>query len=307
MSIIVVGTVALDSISSPEGSREYILGGSAFHFAHSASLLTKVNVVSVIGADYPDEGKLFMTKRGVDIAGVELISGDKTFFWEGKYEDDFNTAVTIDTQLNVLAKFEPKIPESYQNSDYLFLANIDPDLQLSVMDQANYKKACILDTMNFWINSKPESLNKAIARSDIVILNNQEIQDITGRKNLLKAGEEILKKGVSYIIIKKGEFGAALFSRDGYFNLTSYPVKKVVDPTGAGDSFAGALISYLDHKGNWDFPDLVEGLSYATIISSFYVEGFGPDGLANITKQDINKRFEEFKRFTRIPDRLVID
>jgi sugar/nucleoside kinase (ribokinase family) len=301
MSITVVGTVATDTITAPKGTMERVLGGSALHFSNAASKLTKVNLVGVVGDDFPQTGYDFFKRKNVDIQGLEVIDGGKSFYWVGEYKaENMNEAITHETHLNVLEQFQPKIPNAYQNSAYLFLANIDPDLQLDVLAKTKVEGLTFLDTMNFWIHSKRDKLIQVMGQVDVMVLNEQEIRDLTGKAMLIPAAREILDKGPTYVVVKKGEYGVALIGKDEYFVVPAYPVEEVVDPTGAGDSFAGGLISYLDHVGNHSFDTFKHAMCYATIVASYYVQGFSVEGLDPITLDDLAKRYQTYQSFTGI-------
>ncbi len=304
MAITVVGSVALDSIRTPKGEVEDALGGTATHFSNSASLLSEINLIGVVGDDYPKEGFDFFRTKKVDLEGLQIINGGKTFRWKGLYEGDMNVAITLETQLNVFESFNPKIPDKYKECDYLFLGNINPELQQEVLNQVKPKYASILDTMNLWINIKKEKLLKVIQGVDIIIVNDQELRDLIEEQNVILAGKSLLKLGPKYVVMKKGEHGAAIFSKEGeYFSLPAYPLEHVNDPTGAGDSFAGGFISYLESKKKKPtFENLKKALAYAIIVSSYYVEDFGIYGLENINSNNINDRYEEFKEYILLPN-----
>ena len=303
MAITVVGSVALDSIRTPRGEVEDILGGTALHFSNSASLLSSINLIAVVGNDFPKEGFDFFYAKNVDVEGLQIVTDGRTFRWKGYYEKDMSRAITIDTQLNVFESFQPKVPAKYLGSDFLFLGNIDPDLQYEVLKQINHKKAAILDTMNFWISSKREQLNKVIKNVEVIVLNDQELRDLTGENNIIKAGKQLLDMGPLYVVVKKGEHGASIFGKDGeYFSLPAFPIEELFDPTGAGDSFAGGLVSYLDKKGKLNFDNLKKAVCYATIISSFNVEHFGIKGIEKITHKDVKDRYKTFSRFVSLPE-----
>lgn len=301
MSVCVVGSVALDDIKTPQGERKNLLGGAALHFSNAASPLTQVNLVGVVGDDFPDDGiKLFKEKK-VDYSGLEVISGGKTFHWSGYYENDMNTAYTVSTELGVFADFNPKIPDKFKKSKLLFLANIDPVLQLKV------KKIMgdiftMLDTMNFWIDSKRNELMEIIRLVDILLVNEGEARQLTGKKNLIEAAETLLSFGPKYVIIKKGEYGVSIMGKDFYFSLPSFPVTNLVDPTGAGDSFAGGFIGYLASAGKMNKDSLKVALAYGTVIASFYVEGFGVEGFRNVKESEIKKRLAKFRKMITLPD-----
>ena len=300
MAVCVVGSVAYDDVKTPLGEKENILGGAALHFANAASLLTKVNLIGAVGDDFGQEGTKLFDKLGVDYSGLEVIKGGKTFHWKGYYEGDMGIAHTVSTELGVFAEFNPKIPKSFKTSNILFLANIDPVLQLKVKKEMG-SIFTMLDTMNLWIDIKNDDLLKAIKEIDILLVNEGEASQLTGEANFINAGAKLLEMGPSYVVIKKGAHGVSIHGKNLYFALPAYPVTNVVDPTGAGDSFAGGFISYLDNKKEINENTIKNALAYATIIASFYVEGFGVEGLLNIDSVKINKRLEEYKNFISLP------
>ncbi len=303
MAITVVGSVALDSIRTPKGEVEDILGGTALHFSNSAALLSEINLVGVVGNDFPKEGFEFFRDKNVDVEGLQIVDGGKTFRWKGYYEKDMGGAITLDTQLNVFETFRPKIPEKYLKSDFLFLGNIDPDLQYAVLEQMTQQKATILDTMNLWIHNKKESLMKVVKKVEVMVLNDQELRDLMGDDNLIKAGRALLNLGPQYVVAKKGEHGATVFGQNGeYFTLPAYPIEELFDPTGAGDSFAGGLVSYLDKKGKLNFETLKKATCYAIIVSSFNVEHFGIKGLEKANSKNIKERYREYARYVHLPE-----
>ncbi|MDH5681220.1 MAG: PfkB family carbohydrate kinase [Spirochaetota bacterium] len=282
---------------------EDILGGTALHFSNSASVLSEINIVGVVGNDFPKEGFEFFHAKNVDVEGIQVIDGGKTFRWKGYYEKDMAQAITLDTQLNVFETFQPKVPEKYRQSDFLFLGNIDPELQHSVLTQVNGCKAVVLDTMNFWIDSRRDALMKVIKQVDVIVLNDQEIRDLMGEDNIIKAGNALLNMGPKFVVVKKGEHGAALFGPEGeYFTLPAYPIVELFDPTGAGDTFAGGLVSYLDMKGKLSFENLKRALCYAIVVSSFQVEHFGVKGLEAVTYKDIKERYKQYAKYAQLPD-----
>jgi len=303
MAVTVVGSVALDSIRTPKGEVNDTLGGTATHFSNSAALLSDINLIAVVGHDFPKEGFEFFHNKNVDVEGLQIVNGGKTFRWKGYYEKDMATAITLDTQLNVFESFTPSVPEKYSETDFLFLGNIDPELQHDVLQKVKYKQGVILDTMNFWINSKRESLLKVIKDVQVVVVNDQELRDLMQENNAVKAGKALLECGPQFVVMKKGEHGATIFGKgDEYFSLPAYPIEELLDPTGAGDSFAGGLVSYLDKKGKLTFDNLKKATCYAIIASSFNVEQFGVKGLENITHKDIKNRYRLFKKMVSLPE-----
>ncbi|MFA5927953.1 MAG: PfkB family carbohydrate kinase [Candidatus Margulisiibacteriota bacterium] len=297
MSLLIVGSVALDTVKTPFGKHDYILGGSAVHASVAASFFSKVNLVGVVGEDFPVEHVDFLNQKGIDTAGLQIKKG-KTFHWEGYYEYDMNQAHTVATDLNVFADFDPVIPKKYQDSEYVFLANIDPELQLKVLKQIKKPKLSVLDTMNFWIETKKEQLLEVIKQVDIVVLNEGETRQLLKTPNLISGAKELLKMGVKKVIIKKGEHGCLLFEDDHYFAAPSFPLDRLVDPTGAGDSFAGGFIGYLAESGDLSHENMRKAVIIGSTIASYNVEDFSLNRMRKLTKKDIQKRFSEFKQMT---------
>lgn len=293
-SLVSLGTMALDSVETPYGRVENTLGGSGTFFSVAASFFCKPAIVSVVGADFPKEHLSYLTNLGINIEGVEIADG-KTFHWEGKYEGEMNNAETLKTDLNVLASFSPKIPKSYRGCNFLFLANIDPEIQLKVLDEIK-PKYCLCDTMNFWIKSKKESLTQVFEKVDGIIINEAEARDYCGTKNLIAAGKKLCGIGKSKVIIKKGEHGCLLFMDDEVTALPAYPTSKVVDPTGAGDSFAGGACGYLASKNSVDIQDFKRAIAYGTVIASHMVEDFSLGGINGKTMEDIEVRLNELRQ-----------
>lgn len=298
MPVVVVGSVALDTVRTPKESITRGLGGSAVHFANAASLLEKVKLVGVVGKDYPEEGIQFLTEKGVDLEGLERTDG-KTFHWEGYYEGDMGVAHTVNTELNVLGEFDPKIPASYKDEKFLFLANIVPDLQIKVLEEMGDLELSVMDTMNFWIESQKDRVIEVLKRVDIALLNDQEARDLSGESSIVKAGKALLQHGVKYVVIKKGESGAVVVGHDDYFVTPAYPVENVVDPTGAGDSFAGGLVSYIAHTGKLTSDTLRKAMVYATAVASFNVEAISVNALRKTTTKDVVARIRKLEDITR--------
>ena len=303
MSVSVLGTLAIDSIKTPAGKYDSITGGTAWHFSNSAHFLSQIHIISVVGYDFPKSAFQFFQSKNIDTSGVQIIQNSKSFAWQGYYEDDMSQAFTIDTQLNVLELFKPHIPTHYKNPKLLFLGNIDPDIQSNVLNQTQPHTA-ILDTMNFWISSKKSKLLSVIQNVQAVIINEQEIQQLTQYHDLFKASQFILELGPQFVIVKKAQNGASLFSKKNYSSFPAFPIQKLVDPTGAGDSFAGALVSFLDHSKTFDFPTLKKAICYANILASFYVQNFGNLGLTHVSMHDISNRYQEFLQFSQLPPHL---
>ncbi len=298
MPILVVGSVALDSIETPFGKREEILGGSATFFSISASFFDKVNIIATVGEDFPRRYLRLLKNRGIGTSGIAVNKG-KTFRWEGRYEYDMNVAHTLATHLNVFQNFAPKIPHSLKNSGILFLANIDPDLQDSVLRQVNRPKLIACDSMNHWITSKKRSLEKFLHKVDIFLLNDAEARQFSQEANLMKAAKAIVSKGPKSVVIKKGEHGVIYYSKSGHFIAPAYPLENVYDPTGAGDTFAGGVIGYLSRAGKINDTTIRKSMVYGSIMASFAVEDFSVNRLLNIKMSDVNKRYSDFKKLTR--------
>jgi len=298
MSILVVGSVALDSIETPFGKREEILGGSATFFSISASFFDKVNIIATVGEDFPRRYLRLLKNRKIGTNGIAVNKG-KTFRWEGRYEYDMNVAHTLATHLNVFQDFTPEIPDSLKNSSILFLANIDPDLQDSVLRQVNRPKLIACDSMNHWITSKKRSLEKFLHKVDIFLLNDAEARQFSQEANLMKAAKAIVSKGPKSVVIKKGEHGVIYYSRSGHFIAPAYPLENVYDPTGAGDTFAGGVIGYLSRAGKINDTTIRKSMVYGSIMASFAVEDFSVNRLLSIKMSDINKRYSDFKKLTR--------
>ncbi len=298
MSLLVVGSVALDSVKTPFGEIREGLGGSATYFSISAGCFTKVRLVAVVGEDFPAKHVAFLKSRGVDLRGLARAKG-KTFRWEGFYGDDMNEAKTLKTDLNVFETFSPELPSPYKKTPFVFLANIDPDLQRNVVDQISdpYLVAC--DTMNYWISSKPRSLRKTLSRVDILFLNEGEALQLAGGSNLMKAARHLLSLGPTTVVIKRGEYGALLFRKDSLFWAPAFPLEKVRDPTGAGDSFAGGFMGYLSRRKDLSEARLRRALVYGSIMASFNVEAFSLNRLRRIKREDVDRRYKAFRGLVR--------
>ena len=297
MNITVVGSVALDSIKTPFGEGKNFLGGSATHFSTSASFFTNVNLVAVVGDDFPDEHIQFLKSRNVDLEGLEVVKG-LTFRWSGLYDYDLNTAHTLDTQLNVFRNFEPKLPDSYKNSEIVFLANIDPSLQLKVLEQVQKPELMVLDTMNFWIENKPDELKKVISKVDIVLMNDSEARELCKTFSLLDAARKVISWGPKTVIIKKGEHGVLMFTKDSHFAAPAFPLEDIKDPTGAGDSFAGGFLGYLAKSEDFSEPSVRKAIVYGSVMASFNVEDFSCGRLSRLADSEIEKRYKDFENIT---------
>jgi len=305
-NIVAVGSVAFDSVQTPKGKRERILGGSLTHFMNAVSLFSELScgIIGVVGDDFEESHWNFFKEKNIDIQDLKKKPG-KTFFWEGYYEKDMNQAHTLKTELNVFGDFNPEISSANTQTDFLFLGNIDPALQLQVLDRVKFQY-CLMDTMNFWLETRLEEVKKAIQKISGLIINEGEAALLTGEHSYLAAGEKLISQGLPFLIIKRGSSGVSFFSKQGdFYSFPAYPVKNLVDPTGAGDSFAGGFVSYLAQvlkKGKEPLSHLKEALVYATITASFYVEGFGIEGLAQKNREDIFSRIESFKKFSSFPN-----
>ncbi len=297
--VLIVGSMALDSVKTPFGQADRTVGGAAVYAATATSLLAPVRLVGVVGGDFPREALDFLEGRGVDLAGVELVPDGKSFYWSGVYDYDMTDRETLDTQLNVFADFDPKLPESYRQSRYCFLANIQPQLQLSVLEQIEGPCFVMCDTMNLWIETEREALEQVLARVDLALLNDAEIRQLADTPNLAQAAGRVLDLGPDYVVIKKGEYGAALVSRDEHFGIPSYPLPDVVDPTGAGDSFAGGMIGLLAWEDSCTTRDLRRGVALGTAAASASVEGFGLEGLKSLDVGELYRRCETLREMVQ--------
>ena len=295
MSVLIVGSMAFDSIETPCDKREKVIGGSCTYASIAASFFIKPSIVGVVGDDFTDTHFKILEDRGIDTSGVVKEPG-KSFFWSGKYHEDMNTRDTLVTELNVFEKFDPVIPPEHKSLPYLFLANIDPPLQLKVLNAVEKPKFTLCDTMNLWIDIKKNELTEVFKKVDCVVLNDEEIKQFTGKTNLLQGAKEIQKLGPEYVIIKKGEHGAAIIGKQGfYFAMPSFPVENVVDPTGAGDSFAGAFIGFIAKTGNTEPETLKKALVYGNAVASYTVEGFSIEKLEHINENKIKERVNYIK------------
>jgi len=302
MSLLVVGSVAFDAVETPFGKCDQMLGGSASHFSISASFFTNVSIVGVIGGDFTDaDGEVFK-QHNINTRDLERIPEGKTFRWRGRYDYDLNVAHTLETQLNVFAEFKPKLSEESKSSRLLFLGNIQPDLQREVREQMPNAELVALDTMNLWIENTRDSLLKTIKGVNVVIINDAEARQLTNIPNLIKAAREILTWGPKALIVKRGEYGAALFTADNYFAIPAYPLESVFDPTGAGDTFAGGFMGYLSSQEKLDEAAMRRAMIFGSVMASFNVEEFGTDRVRRLTHAEINDRFRAFKRMTNFEE-----
>jgi sugar/nucleoside kinase (ribokinase family) len=297
MSILVVGSVAFDTVETPFGKAEKILGGSASFFSIAASFFAPVNLVGVVGSDFGDKEMAAFRGRPIDTEGLERMEG-KTFHWQGKYSFDLNARDTICTDLNVFEFFKPKIPQRYRQSEFVFLGNIDPVLQLGVLEQVEKPKVVACDTMNFWISGKPAELKKTLERVDVLLLNDAEARELSGEWNIVKGARKIRAMGPRVLIVKKGEHGVLMFGESSSFAAPAYPLEDVFDPTGAGDTFGGGFVGYLAGAHDMSDDTLRRAVVMGSTLASFNVEAFGADRLLRLTRPEIDERFRMFKRLT---------
>ena len=300
MSLVVLGTVALDHVKTPSGAKKDMLGGSAAHFSMSARLFTDVHLIAVVGADFPDKHLAFLRRKGIDLTSLEIGDG-KTFRWEGEYKKgDLNTALTLATQLGVLESYVPRIAAHQKEISNVFLANLDPDMQMKLLSILKKPELIGLDSMNLWINIKLKSLKRLMKRVHLFVANDAEARSLTGEQNLLKAAKRLSQMGPKMIVIKKGEHGVLFYSKNLMFSFPAYPVEKVFDPTGAGDTFAGGLMGYLSKVKKVDERNLRRALLYATTLASFNVEGFGMAKTAPLTMADVERRLRTLVKFSSV-------
>ena len=300
MSLTVVGSIAFDSVKTPFGERERMLGGAAVHFSLAASFFTEVRPVGPVGEDFGAAEFEVLERRGVIVDDIERVEGGRSFFWRGRYEYDLNVAHTEDTQLNVFGEFEPKLSDASKAADVLFLANIQPDLQRQVRAQCGEARFSALDSMNLWIDTARDSLLAAIGEVECVIVNDAEIRQLTGESNLARAARAVMERGPRAVVAKQGEYGAALFTEEGFFALPGFPLEDVRDPTGAGDSFAGGFLGYLDsHDGELDEASLRRAMGYGTVLASFNVEEFGTERVSRLTREEIDERLATLHGMTQ--------
>ena len=301
MALLAVGSVALDSLQTPFGVREDVLGGSATYFSTAASFFAPVRIVAVVGEDFPQVHVDFLRRRGVDVSGLERRPG-RTFRWSGRYEFDLNQAHTLDTQLNVFADFRPELPESFRDSSHVFLGNIDPELQLRVLDQVRAPRIVAADTMNFWIASKKTVLLEVLRRVDLLFVNDAEARQLAGEHNIVRAARAILSFGPRAVVVKRGEYGALFFSGTEVFASSAYPLAELFDPTGAGDSFAGGFMGYLARSGSLDIPAMRRAIVVGSVLASYAVERFSLDRLRDLGPHEIRARYAEFRRLAHFDD-----
>jgi sugar/nucleoside kinase (ribokinase family) len=298
--LVVVGTVAFDAIETPFGKTDKILGGAATFIGLSASHFdTEVGLVSVVGGDFPQEYLDMLKNRGMNIDGIEVVKEGKTFFWSGKYHNDMNTRDTLVTELNVLADFNPVVPEAFKDAEVVMLGNLHPAVQLGVIEQTPAAKLIVLDTMNFWMDGALEMLHQVIAKVDVITINDEEARQLSGEYSLVAAARKIHAMGPKYVVIKKGEHGALLFHGDHIFFAPALPLEEVFDPTGAGDTFAGGFAGFLAASGDYSFENMKRAIVYGSNFASFAVEKFGTERMQTITSDEINTRLEQFKALTK--------
>ncbi len=306
MSVTVVGSIAFDAVSTPFGSRERMLGGSAVHFALAAAFFDTVHVVGPVGDDFGDAEYEVLRARGIETGDIERIAGGKTFFWRGRYDWDLNSRETLDTQLNVFADFRPKLSEASRSAEVVFLGNIQPDLQREVRAQCEAARVVALDSMNLWIDTDRESLIEAIKVADCLLLNDAELRQLTREPTIIRAASQIREWGPSVVVAKQGEYGAAMVTEDGFFGLPAYPLETVIDPTGAGDSFAGGFLGYLAaHPGEIGDDVLRRAMAYGTALASFNVEEFGVERIARLTSEEIAERVSQLQRITQFVEKPI--
>ena len=300
MSLLVTGSIGIDTVWSPHGQVEDVLGGSAVYFAFAAAQYVPVRLVAAVGDDFPEEYQRRLDVRNIDLAGLEVRAGSRTFRWAGRYSDDMNERETVDIQLNVLAEHGPKVPASYADSETVFLANTHPTLQRELISQLNSPRTIVCDTMNYWITDESQSLLQTLRLVTGVIINDGEARQLTGLGNLIEAGQAILKLGPSFAMIKKGEHGAMLVTAEGPVVIPAFPTKNVRDPTGAGDSFAGGVLGYISAQGKDDPETLRRAMVHGTIAASFAIEDFSLGGVERLTRAEIDGRVDEFVNMLRV-------
>ncbi len=299
--LLVIGTVAFDAIETPFGKTDKILGGAGTFIGLSASNFdVEIGIVSVVGEDFPQEYLDLLTDRGIDISGIEVVKGGKTFFWSGRYHNDLNSRDTLETQLNVLADFKPVVPENFKDADVVMLGNLHPTIQSEVLDQMTSKpKLIVLDTMNFWMDCALPELLEVIKRIDVITINDEEARQLSGEYSLVKAAQKIHQMGPKYVVIKKGEHGALLFNNDEVFFAPALPLKEVFDPTGAGDTFAGGFTGYITQSENISFENMKNAIIFGSNLASFCVEKFGTERMLELNRDELYRRLQQFKSLTQ--------
>lgn len=308
MQLVTVGTVAFDNIETPFGKADKVVGGAATYISLASSFfLDKLGLVSVVGDDFPKDMMDLLRQRGVDLAGLEVLQGKESFFWAGRYHYDMNTRDTLETRLNVLLDLDPKLPEHFKAAPYVMLGNLDPKVQAKVLDQVTDPALVVMDTMNFWMDSALDDLKKVIARVDILCVNDAEARQLSGQHSLVKAANTILAMGPKYLVVKKGEHGALLFSEDRVFFAPALPLEDIIDPTGAGDTFAGGFIGYLARTQDHSFDNLKRAIIVGSALASFCCEKFGVQRLLEISREDIDERVQQFIDLVDFDIELVED
>ena len=302
MSILVVGSVAFDALQTPFGRVDRCIGGSATYFSVAASFFSGVDIVAVIGEDFTDEDASVFKGRNINLDGLQRVPGQKTFFWSGEYGYDLNVAKTRDTQLNVFADFKPQLTEKQRNTDVLFLANIQPELQLDVLRQCKRPRIVALDTMNLWIATAREALERVFREVDLIVINEAEVRQFTGDPNLIKGARQILALGPQTLVIKRGEYGVVMVTKDAIFAAPAYPLENVFDPTGAGDTFAGGFLGYLASRAEIHDRELRRAIIFGSVLASFTVEKFSLDRLREISLRDVHERYQDFRALTHFED-----
>ena len=296
MPLVVVGSVAIDNVETPTERRDNLLGGSATHFSYAASFFTNVRLMGVVGEDWPQEHTKFLDERGIDTAGLSVIEGGKTFTWTGRYEPNMNDRETLEVELNVFGEFDPVLPEQYTKAKYVFLANGVPAVQQKVLDQVPGRRLAVADTMDLWIQTQRDDLENLLKQLDGLVLNDSEAKLMCDTENLVEAGHQVREMGPKFVVIKKGEHGAMFFSEHETYVLPAFPTPNVIDPTGAGDSFAGGMMGYLSEQDNFDPKTLKTAMAYGTLTASFNVEGFGLERMKEITRDDIENRMRDYRQ-----------
>lgn len=304
--LVIVGTVAFDAVETPFGKTDKILGGAATYIGLAASQYhVDGAIVSVVGGDFPQEYINMLVEKGMDVSGLEVVSDGKTFFWSGRYHNDMNTRDTLVTDLNVLADFNPIVPEKYRDAEVVMLGNLHPNIQLSVINQMKEPKLMVLDTMNFWMENALDELQEVIKLVDVVTINDEEARQLSGEYSLVKAAQKIMSMGPKYLVIKKGEHGALLFSNDDVFYAPAMPLREVFDPTGAGDTFAGGFTGYLARTKNYSFENMKNAVVSGSALASFCVEKFGPERLLDLSKKEMHQRLRQFQSLTQFEIKLT--
>ena len=296
MPLLVVGSVALDSVETPQETRDDVLGGSAVYFSYAASYFSTVRLVGVVGSDWPEEHTALLQGRGIDTAGLEVVPDAKTFRWRGKYHENMNDRDTLEVHLNVFETFDPKLPENFTRCEFLFLANGSPEVQMKTLDQVNGPKLVVADTMDLWIEIARDDLMKLLKRIDGLVLNDSEAKLLTGDDNLVRAGHKVREMGPKFVVIKKGEHGAMFFSEHETYVLPAFPTADVVDPTGAGDCFGGGMLGYLAEQGNFEPKTLKEAMAYGIVVASFNVEDFSLERMKQVEREDLDARLAEYRK-----------